>query len=98
MRVITASNGQEAIDILNENIDTDIVLMDVMMPIMDGYEATSKIKSNQKTKDIPVIALTAKAMDEDRKIALDAGCNDYTTKPIKMDILMNIMKSWIDKK
>ncbi len=98
MNIITASNGQEAIDILNENTDTDIVLMDIMMPVMDGYETTRSIKTNERTKDIPVIALTAKAMNEDRQIALDAGFDDYTTKPIKMDILINIIKSWIDKK
>ena len=66
-----------------------------MMPIMDGYEAATIIKNNAKTKDIPIIAITAKAMKEDRQKALDAGCDDYMSKPLNIDLLLSIVKSWI---
>ena len=92
--VITASNRKEAITLLDANDDTDIILMDIMMPVMNGYEAAKSIKSNAKTKDIPIIAVTAKAMLEDRQKALDAGCDDYVSKPLKMDILIGIIKGW----
>jgi signal transduction histidine kinase/CheY-like chemotaxis protein len=95
--IFSASNGKEAIDVLREHPDIDIVLMDIMMPVMDGYEATKIIKENEKTKNIPVIAVTAKAMSDDRKKALDAGCDDYLAKPIKTNVLVNIMRAWIDK-
>ncbi|TWX72673.1 response regulator [Colwellia sp. C1TZA3] len=93
--IITASDGKEAVEILDAHSDINVILMDIMMPVMDGYEATKIIKSNAKTKDIPIIAVTAKAMAEDRVKALEAGCDDYISKPLKMDILLGIMKSWI---
>ncbi|QOY55267.1 response regulator [Candidatus Sulfurimonas marisnigri] len=95
--VITANDGQEAIDTLSTNIDVDIILMDVMMPVMDGYEAVKIIKENTKTKDIPVIAVTAKALSEDRQNALDAGYDDYITKPLQMKMLMEIICAWVEK-
>ena len=93
--IITASNGQQAIEKLNANNNIDLILLDVMMPIMDGYKTATIIKNNAKTKDIPIIAITAKAMKEDRQKALDAGCDDYMSKPLNMDILLGIVKSWI---
>ncbi len=96
--VITANNGKEAVDILGENLDIDIVLMDIMMPVMDGYEATKIIKEDEKTKHIPIIAVSAKAMEEDIQKAIDLGCCDYVSKPIKKNILINIVKSWLGKK
>ncbi len=96
--ILTASNGQEAIDVLNKNLNTDIILMDIMMPIMDGYEATKIIKNDEKTKDIPIIALTAKAMKEDKEKAFKVGCDDYITKPLQMNILIGIIKGWLNKK
>jgi signal transduction histidine kinase/DNA-binding response OmpR family regulator len=96
--VITANNGKEAIETLDENLDTSIVLMDIMMPVMDGYEATKIIKENARTKNIPVIAVTAKAMQADKDDAIRAGCDDYISKPLKMDILVGIIKGWINKK
>mgnify|MGYP000007254641 FL=1 len=95
-KILTADNGRVAIEVLNENDDIDIILMDIMMPIMDGYEATKIIKSNLKTQHIPVIAVTAKAMDHDKQKTLDAGCDDFISKPLKMDILLGIVKSWLE--
>lgn len=93
--IITANNGKQAIEKLNANNNIDLILLDVMMPIMDGYETATIIKNNAKTKDIPIIAITAKAMKEDRQKALDAGCDDYMSKPLNMDILLGIIKSWL---
>ena len=95
--VITAHNGKEAIEILKDNLDTDIILMDIMMPIMDGYEATRIIKKESSTKEIPVIAVTAKAMSDDKEKALEAGCDDYVTKPFQMSFLTTIIEAWIKK-
>ncbi len=95
--VITAHNGKEAIEILKDNLDTDIILMDIMMPIMDGYEATRIIKKESSTKEIPVIAVTAKAMSDDKEKALEAGCDDYVTKPLQMSFLTTIIEAWIKK-
>ena len=97
--VITAHNGKEAIEKLEANDNNiDIILMDIMMPIMDGYEATELIKENNKSKDIPIIALTAKAMQEDKEKALDAGCNDYVTKPIDTSLLLSILSGYLGNK
>ncbi|MFT5851859.1 MAG: CheY-like chemotaxis protein [Colwellia sp.] len=93
--IIMANNGKEAVETLNIHNDIDVILMDIMMPVMDGYEATKIIKSDAKTKDIPIIAVTAKAMAEDRIKALEVGCDDYISKPLKMDVLLGIVKSWI---
>lgn len=95
--VITARNGQKALDALEEHADINIVLMDIMMPVLNGYEATASMRKNEKFRNIPVIALTAKAMPEDKKEALDAGCDDYVTKPIKSEILLGVMSGWLSK-
>ena len=85
--VIIAVNGKEAIDKSLEE-KPDIILMDLSLPIINGWDATREIKSNQETSNIPIIALTAHAMAEDRKKALDAGCDEYDTKPIEFDGLL----------
>jgi len=95
-QILTADNGQVALDVLEDNLDINIILMDIMMPVMDGYEATKRIKSNSQTKHIPVIAVTAKAMDQDKQKTLDVGCDDFISKPLKMDILLGIVKSWVE--
>jgi len=95
-QILTAENGKIAIEVLEQNLDTNLILMDVMMPIMDGYEATRLIKSNEKTKNIPIIAVTAKAMDQDKQKTLDVGCSDFIAKPLKMDVLLGIVKGWIE--
>ncbi|MCJ8154396.1 response regulator [Chryseobacterium sp. SSA4.19] len=80
--------AQEAIDILKKDQDFDAVLMDMMMPEMDGYEATRIIRSTPSIGHVPVIAVTAQAMPEDRQKCLDAGANDYISKPINVDQLI----------
>jgi len=97
MRVITAESGQEAINILGENKDIDMVLMDIMMPEMDGYETTQKIRREHKNSNLPIIAVTAKAMKGDREKCIEAGASDYITKPVKIDQLLSLMRVWLYK-
>jgi CheY-like chemotaxis protein len=97
IQAITAESGQEAMTILEENSDIDIVLMDIMMPEMDGYETTQKIRREHKNKSLPIIAVTAKAMKGDREKCIDAGASDYITKPVKIDQLLSLMRVWLYK-
>ena len=94
---VTAESGQDAINILNDNNDIDIVLMDIMMPEMDGYETTQKIRREHKNTILPIIAVTAKAMKGDREKCLEAGASDYITKPVKIDQLLSLMRVWLYK-
>jgi CheY-like chemotaxis protein len=91
-----ANDGDEALEKLENTDGIDIVLMDIMMPKMDGYEATRHIRKQSKWNKLPVIALTAKAMKEDREKCLAAGANDYITKPIDMDRLISLMQLWLE--
>jgi CheY-like chemotaxis protein len=95
MVVEVAGDGQEAIDKLEAINDIEIVLMDIMMPVMDGYEATRYIRKQNKWARLPVIALTAKAMMDDREKCIAAGANDYITKPVDMDRLISLMQLWL---
>ena len=95
MVVEIANDGQEAIDKLEQIKDIDLVLMDIMMPVMDGYEATKYIRKQNKWAKLPVIALTAKAMMDDREKCIAAGANDYITKPVDMDRLVSLMQLWL---
>jgi len=97
MNVITAESGQEAINILSENSNIDMVLMDIMMPEMDGYETTQKIRREHKNNHLPIIAVTAKAMKGDREKCIEAGASDYITKPVKIDQLLSLMRVWLYK-
>ena len=90
-----ANDGEEAITKLEEINDIDIVLIDIMMPKMDGYEATRYIRKQNKWAKLPVIALTAKAMKDDREKCIAAGANDYITKPVDMDRLIALMQLWL---
>jgi CheY-like chemotaxis protein len=95
MNVITAFDGKEAIKVLGENPNTDIVLLDMMMPNMDGYETAEKIRSNPKYLTLPLIAVTAKAMTGDREKCIKAGASDYITKPVDIDQLLSLLRVWL---
>ncbi len=92
---VTAENGKEAISVLKKNQDVDIILMDVMMPEMDGLEATREIRKIGKYLKLPIIALTAKAMKGDREECLKAGMSDYISKPVDVDKLLSLMRVWL---
>ncbi len=98
MNVITAESGKEAINIVNDDGEKiDMVLMDIMMPEMDGYETTQKIRREHKNSTLPIIAVTAKAMKGDRQKCIEAGASDYITKPLKIDQLLSLMRVWFYK-
>ncbi|MGV3632323.1 MAG: response regulator [Bacteroidota bacterium] len=97
MEIIKAENGINALEMLEANPETDLVLMDIMMPEMDGYEAMRKIREQQKHKNLPIIALTAKAMKDDKQKCIDAGASDYITKPIEVDRLLSLMRVWLSE-
>lgn len=97
IEVIKSENGKNALEMLDLHPDIDLVLMDIMMPEMDGYEAMKRIRSQIKFKKLPVIALTAKAMKDDKQKCIDAGANDYITKPIDVDRLLSLMRVWLSK-
>ena len=86
--VEVAKNGQDALDHLNSNHKPDIILMDMSMPVLDGWEATRIIKSNENLKLIPIIGLSANALESDKARAVEVGCDDYITKPINLDRLV----------
>ncbi|PAM91608.1 histidine kinase [Flavobacterium sp. IR1] len=95
MNVITAFDGNDAIKVLEEHPDTDIVLLDMMMPNMDGYEAAEKIRTIPKFLTLPLIAVTAKAMTGDREKCIKAGASDYITKPVDVDQLLSLLRVWL---
>jgi len=97
MKVIYAENGKQGIKLLQENPDVDLVLMDMMMPEMDGLTATQEIRKIPKFQKIPIISLTAKAMKGDREKALSAGASDYVTKPVDPEKLLSVMHIWFKK-
>jgi CheY-like chemotaxis protein/CHASE3 domain sensor protein len=95
MDVTFAENGREALEILDKNPEIDLVLMDMMMPEMDGYEAMTRIRQIPRFEKLPIIALTAKAMKEDRGKCIEAGASDYVKKPIQTDQLLSLMRVWL---
>ncbi|GIP38227.1 hypothetical protein J31TS4_15070 [Paenibacillus sp. J31TS4] len=97
MAVSFAQNGREALQVLEQQPDIDLVLMDIMMPEMNGYEAMKKIRKQPAYDQLPIIALTAKAMEEDRFKCLEAGASDYISKPINPDQLFSLLKVWLYK-
>jgi CheY-like chemotaxis protein len=95
MTVLYADNGTDGVRLLAEHPEVDIVLMDAMMPAMDGQETTMAIRRNERFADLPVVFLTAKAMPGDRESALAAGASDYITKPVDLDELLELMATWV---
>jgi CheY-like chemotaxis protein len=92
--VFVGRNGQEALDQLNQNPQIDLVLMDIMMPEMDGYEATRRIRNQERFANLPIIAVTAKAMKDDHEKCLEAGTNDYISKPVDIEKLLSTIRVW----
>lgn len=93
--VFSAFNGKEAIELLEETPQIDLILMDVMMPVMDGLKAMESIKADARFKKIPIIAITAKSMPEDKQLCLDHGADDYLTKPLQQSALISMIKAWV---
>jgi CheY-like chemotaxis protein len=97
MEVLTATTGSEAIAILGARSDVAIVLMDIMMPGMDGYETIQAIRSDPTYRRLPILALTAKAMKGDREKCLEAGASDYLAKPVNIQQLMSALRMWLHR-
>jgi CheY-like chemotaxis protein len=95
MEVVFAENGREGIDCLRQNPDVDLVLMDIMMPEMDGYETMQAVRQMPEFKQLPIISLTAKAMKGDRERSIQSGASDYITKPVDTDQLLSLMRVWL---
>lgn len=95
MEVLFAENGEEGIEVLQENRDIDLLMIDIMMPKMDGFEAMRLIRGMSEFAELPIIALTAKAMKHDREQCIEAGASDYISKPINLDQLFSLMQVWL---
>lgn len=95
MKVLSATDGSEALRVLEENPTVDVVLMDMMMPEMDGYESTTRIRQNPRFKNLPILAVTAKAMVGDREKCIRAGASDYISKPVDIDQLISLLRVWL---
>src|SRR6185437_16775422 len=95
MKVVAALDGKEALKNLNENQDVDVVLMDMMMPEMDGYETIREIRTMNQYKDVPILAVTAKAMMGDREKCIAVGASDYISKPVDIDQLISLLRVWL---
>ena len=95
--VIVTAGTQEAINLVESTDDLSLVLMDVMMPEMDGYETMRRIRSNHQFRMLPIIALTAKAMKGDREKCLEAGASDYVAKPVNTDQLLSLVRMWLHR-
>ena len=97
MTVLSASTGHEAIALLESTADVAIVLMDIMMPEMDGYQTMQVIRENEAFRRLPIIALTAKAMKGDREKCLEAGASEYLAKPVNTEQLLSAMRMWLHR-
>jgi CheY-like chemotaxis protein len=95
MDVLSATNGRQAIEIINRTPDLGVVLMDIMMPEMDGYETMREIRKDPELRTLPILALTAKAMKGDREKCLQAGASDYIAKPVNTDQLLSLLRVWL---
>jgi CheY-like chemotaxis protein len=97
MKVLTATTGSEAIEHVTTNPDISIVLMDIMMPQMDGYQTMTAIREKPEFRRLPIIALTAKAMKGDREKCLEAGASDYLAKPVNTEQLLSALRMWLHR-
>ena len=95
MEVLSATNGRQAIEIINATPDLSVVLMDIMMPEMDGYETMREIRKDARFRTLPILSLTAKAMKGDREKCLEAGASDYIAKPVNTDQLLSLLRVWL---
>jgi CheY-like chemotaxis protein len=95
MKVVHAENGQKGIELLQATPAVEAVLMDIMMPEMNGYEAITAIRQMDRFKNLPIIALTAKAMKADREHCLEVGASDYISKPLDIDHLFSLLRVWL---
>jgi len=97
MSVFSAENGKESIEVLKNTPGIDVVLMDIMMPELDGYDTIRIIRGQERFKDLPIIAVTAKAMKEDREKCIEVGASDYIAKPVNVEQLMSLMRIWLSR-
>jgi CheY-like chemotaxis protein len=97
MNVLTATTGREAIELIENTPSLAIVLMDIMMPEMDGYQTIEKIRGNPQFRRLPIVALTAKAMKGDREKCLQAGASDYLAKPVNTEQLLSALRMWLHR-
>ena len=93
--IVIADNGQMALDRLNEDPSIELVIMDIMMPVMDGYQAMHEIRAQKAFAHVPIIALTARAMPEEQEKCMAAGANDYLTKPVDIERLLTLLRVWL---
>jgi CheY-like chemotaxis protein len=96
MRVVFAESAKEGLSLIESQPDLSLVLMDIMMPEMDGYEAVRRLRENPRFKHIPVLALTAKAMKGDREKCIAAGASDYITKPVDVERFLSLLRVWMN--
>ena len=97
MVILSATNGRQAIDLIKAHDDLAIVLMDIMMPEMDGYETMREIRRLPDFRHLPILALTAKAMKGDREKCLEAGASDYIAKPVNTEQLLSLLRVWLHR-
>jgi len=95
LNLMTAESGMEALYVLEKNKDIDVILMDIMMPEMDGYETMKRIRADNENKDLTIISVTAKAMKGDRQKCIESGASDYITKPVNIEQLVSLMRVWL---
>jgi CheY-like chemotaxis protein len=96
--VLRAENGRQALELLDRTPDVDLVLMDIMMPEMDGYETMRVIRGREGFRSLPIVALTAKAMKEDRQKCIEAGASDYLAKPVGSEQLLSTLRVWLQRR
>ena len=97
MKIVSAENGRDAIDILMNQSDIDIVLMDIMMPELDGIDTMKEIRKIEDCRHLPIVAVTAKAMKGDRERCIEAGAWDYLSKPVEREVLLSVLRAWLQR-